>query len=376
MVVGASYAAIGPQFGTNFLKLNPDLTSDFTFGVEGVLNRIVPAGFSVSAVVLDEDGGVLTLGGDFSIIRHLEDGTLDVSFGGDGRSDAPTAPANFALTAMFEATRQPDGKIVAIGWAVKNGNFNHQFVAVVRYNANGTVDTTFDTDGVALLEATWPSSSCSSSDPHTRLRPNQLVIQPDDKILIAGSHHWCGTTKVAAMRLLPNGTWDPAFGTNGLSNTVGIGGSGEGLSLWLEDGGGFTVAGTRIYGGPTGIGGVIHRYLDNGARDTTFGGGDGQVEVGQGLVQPQAVGRDPDGFYYFAGNETSGSIARLVVVRADSNGVHDTTFGTGGRVLQAVGPIGSYGAASVVTLSTGAVGIVGYSGISSNADVAAFHRFD
>ena len=189
-----------------------------------MLTQIVPAGFYPSNVVLDEDGGVLTLGGDFSVIRHLEDATLDTSFGGDGRSDAPTPPAGFALTAMFEATRQPDGKIVAIGWAVENGNYNHQFAAAARYNADGTVDTDFGTDGLAVLEATWPSSSCSSSDPNTRLRPNQLVVQPDGKILIVGSHHWCGTTKVAAMRLLPNGTWDPAFGTDGLSNTAGTGG--------------------------------------------------------------------------------------------------------------------------------------------------------
>ena len=278
----------------------------------------MPAGFFPSNVVLDEDGGVLTLGGDFSIIRHLEDGTLDASFGGDGRSDAPTPPANFILTAMFEATRQSDGKIVAIGWAVRNGDFNHQFVAAARYHADGTVDTDFGTDGLALLEATWPSLSCSSNDPNTRLRPNQLVIQPDGKILIAGSHHWCGSTKVAAMRRLPDGTWDPGFGTNGLSNTAGIGGRGEGLSVWLEDGGGFTVAGSGIYGFAAGIGGVMHRYLDNGTLDTTFGDGDGRVEVGQGLIEPQAVGRDLDGSYYFAGNETSGSTARLVVLRANA----------------------------------------------------------
>jgi uncharacterized delta-60 repeat protein/uncharacterized repeat protein (TIGR01451 family) len=376
MVVGASFPASGQQYGTSFFKLDEDLRTDYTFGVDGVLNRIVPAGFFPSNVVLDEDGGVLTLGGDFSIIRHREDGTLDLSFGGDGRSDAPTPPANFALTAMFEATRQPDGKIVAIGWAVENGNFNHQYVAAVRYNADGTVDTDFATDGVALLEATWPSPSCSSNDPNTRLRPNQLLVQPDGKILIAGSHHWCGLTRVSAMRLLPDGTWDPAFGINGLSISTGLFGAGEGQSVWLEDGGGFTVAGSRIYGGSTGVGGVIHRYRDNGTLDTTFGGGDGRLEVGQGLVRPQAVGRDLDGSYYFAGNETSGSTARLVVLRADADGVLDTTFGTDGRMVEAVGPIGSYGARSVISLSNGAVGVAGFSGISRNGDVAAFHRFE
>ncbi len=102
----------------------------------------------------------------------------------------------------------------------------------------------------------------------------------------------------------------------------------------------------------------------------------GRVEVGQGLVEPQAVGRDLDGSYYFAGNETSGSTARLVVLRANADGGHDTTFGTNGRVLEVVGPIGSYGARSVINLSTGAVAVAGYSGISTIGDVAAFHRFD
>ena len=120
---------------------------------------------------------------------------------------------------------------------------------------------------------------------------------------------------------------------------------------------------------------MIHRYLDNGTLDTTFGGGDGQVEVGQGLVQPQAVGRGLDGSYTIAGNETSGSTDRLVVLRADANGDLDTTFGTNGRVIEAVGPIGSYGARSVIGLSSGAVGIAGFSGVSANGDVAAFNRF-
>jgi hypothetical protein len=44
--------------------------------------------------------------------------------------------------------------------------------------------------------------------------------------------------------------------------------------------------------------------------------------------------------------------------------------------IEAVGPIGSYGARSVISLSNGAVGVAGFSGISRNGDVAAFHRFE
>ena len=64
-----------------------------------------------------------------------------------------------------------------------------------------------------------------------------------------------------------------------------------------------------------------------------------------------------------------------MVLRANANGDLDTTFGTDGRVIETVGPIGSYGARSVIGLSTGAVGVAGFSGISTNGDVAAFHRF-
>ena len=175
-----------------------------------------------------EDGGVLTLGGDFSIIRHLEDGTLDASFGGDGRSDAPTPPANFILTAMFEATRQTRRK----DRGHRLGGPERRLQPSVRRprlgtNADGTVDTDFGTDGLALLEATWPSLSCSSNDPNTRLRPNQLVIQPDGKILdrrippLVWQHQGGGHAAPARRDV-----GSSAFGTNGLSNTAGIGGRG------------------------------------------------------------------------------------------------------------------------------------------------------
>jgi uncharacterized delta-60 repeat protein len=75
-------------------------------------------------------------------------GDLDASFGGDGKV---TTKFPFAYLGAGSASVgiQADGKIVVAGSA---GNRNHRF-AVVRYNANGTLDTTFGGDGKVVTDS-------------------------------------------------------------------------------------------------------------------------------------------------------------------------------------------------------------------------------
>jgi uncharacterized delta-60 repeat protein len=89
--------------------------------------------------------GQATVGGqrDFAVARYLPHGTVDHSFGGDGKMTTETlAGANFEDARAVAL--QPDGKIVVAGYA-------DQFT-VVRYNADGTLDDTFSDDGVQTVE--------------------------------------------------------------------------------------------------------------------------------------------------------------------------------------------------------------------------------
>lgn len=106
----------------------------------------------------------------FALVRYRTDGSLDTTFGGDGKvlTSFPGDDAEASGIAV-----QPDGKIVVAGTA-KNGSTTR--AALVRYNANGSLDTSFEGDGRALVQLSSPTAV-----------GNGLTLQPDGKIVLAGS---------------------------------------------------------------------------------------------------------------------------------------------------------------------------------------------
>ena len=122
---------------------------------------------------------------------------------------------------------QPDGKIVAAGWAVVNEQRLDQDFALARYEPSGTLDPSFGTGGVVTTDFAGGDDLIAA-----------LVLQPDGRILVAG---WAGDLSdgqdVALARYDATGTLDPSFGDGGLVTTDFGGGFDEayGLSL-LPDG--------------------------------------------------------------------------------------------------------------------------------------------
>ncbi len=92
-------------------------------------------------------------------------------------------------------TLQPDGKILVAGFS--KGDF-----ALVRYNSDGSLDTSFDGDGKV-------STDIGSGDD----RGHSVTIQADGKILVAGSSHNGKNTDFALVRYNSNGSLDTSFGT-------------------------------------------------------------------------------------------------------------------------------------------------------------------
>lgn len=238
---------------------------------------------------------------------------------------------------------QSDGKIVTAGWAF--GDF-----ALARYNANGSLDTTFGSGG-KVLTAFNNSSEARGYD---------LVIQPDGKILVAGYAKFVTRKMVdddfAIARYNPNGTLDTTFGPNhnGMA-TTNFGGSEQAVSIALQpDGTSFKI----LVGGSTGnLGGTqagsskfaLARYTANGALDSTFGSG-GKVTTditpngGDGITGSDSSAK--------LGLETVNGTTRIVavgvtrtsggagpagiataLVRYNLDGSLDPSFGSGGVVI-------------------------------------------
>lgn len=374
-VLGVRYPVVGAGYGLVRAELDDELRSDIEIGDRGIADVALPPNLYPAATKLDTDGTILVLGGDGTILRYNQDGTSTSAFGGDGRTNAATVPAPFFFANFFDAVTQPDGKVVAVAYGWQNNDYNNNWSFFFRFNTDGTVDTTFGTNGVAMLAPTWPSPYCWSSNPYYRVRMRALTLQPDGKIVAAGEHFWCGGDRITVARLNTDGTFDTGFGTGG--QTLDLSGQqyGYSVAVWLEGdkivvgGGGWTLQG----------GGIVQRFNADGTLDASYGT-NGRAVVGLGQIQTvRAAVPDGHGGVLFAGNVLSSQpISPVAVVRADADGELDAAFGTGGVATATVGQ-GLAAPMGILVLDTdtfAVVGVASSTGNYGNGDLMSYSRFD
>jgi uncharacterized delta-60 repeat protein len=268
-------------------RYNVDGSLDATFGVGG---RVITGSLGISGaasdVVIQPDGKIVAAGnsnevnypnGGFAVYRYNSNGSLDTSFDGDGRVITPIGSSiAFATTVRI----QPDGKIVAAGFSI-DGSYRNEF-AVVRYNGDGSLDTTFDGDGIVTTQTSQQDEVYFSS-----------VIQPDGKIIVAGSRSInSNETGFALIRYNGNGSLDTTFGAGGVVTTqVGLHSGARAVALQPD--GKIVASGSSSGVGNSGDFAVV-RYNANGSLDTAFGG-DGISTVDFGSSNDQANGMALDG---------------------------------------------------------------------------------
>jgi uncharacterized delta-60 repeat protein len=215
---------------------------------------------------------------------------------------------------------QPDGRIVVAGNTVLNSNLAF---ALARYNSDGGLDTSFGTAG--LVTSSNPLITYSSS----------LALQSDGRIVVAGLLYRLGTSQAFALtRYNSNGTLDTSFGSNGVVTTSFSSIGGEAHSVTVQPDGRIVAAGTVYYSGANGF--ALARYNIDGTLDTAFGSG-GKVTTGFGRRYELAnrVVVQPNGRIIAAGySSTQGPFGSesFALARYDSDGSLDASFGTGGKV--------------------------------------------
>jgi uncharacterized delta-60 repeat protein len=258
VVVGSASVVVGEPFsGSAIARYNPDGTLDSTFATGGKFFRRFGIQSHFRSVVIQPDGKILAAG-DLSprastysslIVRYNTDGTLDTSFGNAGVASTPGGDGNYI--AIGSILLQSDGKIVAVNYG--------DYLSAIRYNSDGSLDTSFGVGGKVL------NSSVGIS---TRVG----VLQADGKIIVAGTFKINGVGNFALARLNPNGSLDTSFGNNGkVFTSIGtVNSFANGIALQTD--GKIVVVG---YSGPdNGNGGVaaLVRYKTDGSLDLTFGG--------------------------------------------------------------------------------------------------------
>jgi uncharacterized delta-60 repeat protein/uncharacterized repeat protein (TIGR01451 family) len=220
--------------------------------------------------------------------------------------------------AGFALALQPDGKIVVGGYAV-NGSGNKDF-ALVRYNYDGSLDTTFDTDGKVTTDFNGTSD-----------RIWGITLQTDGKIVAVGetiSVVFPGTNDIAIARYNTNGSLDTGFGGTGKVTTDHGGGANNSAYAVAMSGTNIIVAGTENVNGNLDF--MVAEYDTNGVLVPTFGtlgvttlGFSGFNDVARG------VAIDSSSRIVVGGYSNSGSNDDFAIARFTSTGVLDTTFVAG-----------------------------------------------
>lgn len=307
-------------------------------GEDGVLITIPISGIADAAqgAVLDAAGNVImagSAGGNYSVLASItRAGVLNSGFGTNG-------VANIDLSqnlgdSLRAVGRMADGRLVGCGTFFSAGTAT-DFVTA-RFMGDGSLDGTFDGTGYAVTSFLQSGPGGSLFD-----QCNAVAVQADGMIVAAGFTAEMGPNHVALTRHTASGQLDTLFGTGGkvdINAAQTSNGNSEARALLIQPDGKILVAGYAF--GPGNAELLVMRLNTDGTPDATFGtGGITRTGVGTGEDMANAMVRQPDGRIVIAGSTIVSDGRRdFVVARYTTAGVLDPTFGTGGLVTTAVGP--------------------------------------
>jgi uncharacterized delta-60 repeat protein len=281
------------------------------------------------SVAIQGDGkivvaGTTTLPGNaykFVVLRYNSDGTLDTGFGDGGV--VVTSFGNLNDSA-YAVALQSDGQIVVAGSTMASSTKSGSTIvfAVARYNGtNGSLDASFGSGGKATI-------SFGNKPQNQDAEARALAIQSDGKILVAG---FAGGGALA--RLNVNGGLDPSFGAGG-KVTTSVGGPTEGLAVQSD---GKILFGGAINGGHrNGYDFAVIRYNANGTVDSSFGNaGTATADFASSDDRIRAIEIDANNNVVAIGSSATGgfSTRNFAVARFTPNGQLDSSFGIGGKVV-------------------------------------------
>jgi uncharacterized delta-60 repeat protein len=325
------------------------------FGSSGIVTTDFASDTDIAySIAIQSDGKVLVSGSasssgttSFALVRYNSDGSLDTDFSSDGKATA-------AVGGGYSVATQSDGKIVAGGQ--KHNGSNHDF-AVVRYNADGSLDTDFGSDGLVITDI-------GSNDDLGR----SVAIQSDGKILLAGSSYNGSNWDFAVVRYNADGSLDTDFDSDGMVTTA-VGSSTDiGRTMVIQSDGKIIVGGDSNNGSNNDF--ALARYNSDGTLDTDFSS-DGKLTtaIGSGSEYGFSVAIQTDSKLLLAGYSDNGSNNDFALVRYNSDGTLDTGFSSDGKVTTSIGSNDDEGQ-SVVVQSDGKIVVAGDAYNGSNNDFA------
>jgi uncharacterized delta-60 repeat protein len=242
---------------------------------------------------------------------------LDHTFDNDGRRIVDSGVEDRIQAVAIQPW---DSKIVIAGYSNESGADD---ILVMRFNANGSLDSSFDRDGRVVIRG--PGND----------RAQAIALQPDRKIVVAGYIGVAGNNDFRIVRLNANGSLDSRFAGNGQTSIRGFGGDDRALAVALQPIGRETKI---VVTGYTDVFGTddfaVARLKADGTLDNSFNGSGRLIINDRGDNRAQAVAVQADGKIVLVGYTNASGNNDFAVTRLNAvDGSLDGTFGTNGRVV-------------------------------------------
>lgn len=339
-IIAVGYST-GVQNAILITKYNLDGSLDTSFGAGGLVTTVIGDLSGAFDATRQSDGKIVVAGWStlsakkrFAIARYNSNGSLDTTFGSFGTT---TTTIGTDEDVAYGVIQQTDGKLVAAGYSKSGAVIS---VALVRYQHDGSIDTSFGTSGKVITTIGNIS------------RVFSIIQQTESNLLAAGYSN----SNLIIVRYLNNGSLDTSFGGGGTGYVTTPLGTTDGIQQIIRQTDGKLVA------VGSGLGRLaVARYSSEGALDTTFNGTGivttpvGTQASGYGIVQ------QPDGMLVAVGQTyNSGTLQySIVLARYQTTGSLDAGFGSGGIVTTIIGNDQSI-ARSVLMQPDGKLITVGY----------------
>ncbi len=357
-IVVAGYSTIGSYNEFAVVRYNIDGSLDSLFDEDGIATTNIGTYDEIgNSVTIQSDGKIIVAGlatnsngkSDFAVVRLNTDGSLDTSFDVDGKA---TTSIGTSDGIGYSVATQPDGKIVVAGTSINNGISDF---AIIRFNSDGSLDSSFNVDGIAITNFA-PYGSIGYS----------VAIQLDGKIVVAGDTQYGSYNEFAVVRYNTDGSLDASFDEDGKVITTVGNYTNRGKSIAIQSDGKIVVAGFSDSGN---YHFAVVRYNSDGNLDTSFDEDGKTVTLTESNEYPYSIAIQSDGKIVVAGHFSSGGHAVFGVVRYNTNGSLDGSFEGGGKTTTSIGAYGS-GGYSVAIQSDGKIIVAGRTLNASGYDIA------
>lgn len=350
-------------------RYNTNGSLDNSFGTNGqVITSLSASQVDYALSIAIQSDGKIIVGGfsyqgvndnDFSLVRYNPNGSLDNSFGINGKVTTNIPNQYSKKDHLAKILLHPNGKITAVGSSTDINGSGYCYTDIVKYNIDGSLDNTFGSGGIFF-------------ESHGLYNVSDAALLPNGNIIVSGLQPATDGLNNPIPGAFNIFLWD-VFGNNNFSLTHTI--QTNGLPLYYTvstaklaiqpDGKMFVAGNTKINGK---IQFSLTKFNSNGTIDNTFGNGGAVYSSFISTYNSvQSVALQADGKIVLAGWDNNGN--SFALARYTTAGIPDATFNSTGETSTNINT-GEDQSASMAIQPDGKIIVAGYSISGANYDFA------